>query len=159
MRDMTSTMSKRKRPLCTRSKARTIGGAVVLSLALAGIGAAAVAATAPQYGGTLQVTTVFPTLSALSWDLQEWHWKQNHDTGMYFEQLFVGDLDKSVRKGGKYRFVSDAWLPSDAIRGEFAESWKWENPLTMVIRLRKGVMLPDRSGVMKARERTADEVG
>ena len=112
----------------------------------------------PQYGGTLTVTTMYPTISALSWDLADWQWKQNHDTGMYFEQLFAADLDKSVRKGGTHRFFADAWLPSDAIRGEIAEKWAWENPDTLVITLRKGVMLPEKPGIMKSREITAEDV-
>ena len=153
-----STTSGRKLAHSTRSKMCTVSIVVAASVALAGASTAVVSATQPQYGGTLQITTIYPTLSALSWDLSEWHWKQNHDTGMYFEQLFAGDLDKSVRKGGKHRFIADAWLPSDAIRGEFAESWKWESPLTLAIRLRKGVMLPEKAGVMKARELTAEDV-
>jgi len=112
----------------------------------------------PQYGGTLQVTNTTPTLSAQSWDPQEWHWKLNADTGLYLEQLFAGDLDKGVRKGGKNRFVTDAWLPSDAIRGELAEKWAWEDPNTLAIVLRKGVMVPEKAGVSKAREFTADDV-
>ena len=36
----------------------------------------------PKYGGTLTVTTWAPTLSALSWDPQEWHWKLNQDTSL-----------------------------------------------------------------------------
>ena len=112
----------------------------------------------PQYGGTLTVTTMYPTISALSWDLADWQWKQNHDTGMYFEQLFAADLDKSVRKGGTHRFFADAWLPSDAIRGEIAEKWAWEKPDTLVITLRKGVMLPEKPGIMKSREITAEDV-
>ena len=113
----------------------------------------------PQYGGTLEIGTVYVTLSALSWDPQDWNWKLNHDTGMYYEQLFAADLDKSVRKGGKYKFFADAWLPSDAIRGELVERWEWkENPLSVVLHLRKGVMFPDKPGVMKARELTAEDV-
>ena len=112
----------------------------------------------PQYGGELRVTTMYPTISALSWDLGDFQWKQNHDTGMYFEQLFAADLDKSVRKGGKHKFVADAWLPSDAIRGELAEKWVWENPNTLVITLRKGVKLPEKAGVMKSRDLNAEDV-
>jgi peptide/nickel transport system substrate-binding protein len=112
----------------------------------------------PQYGGDLRVTTMYPAVSPLSWDIGEWHWKQNHDTGMFLEQLFVGDLDKSVRKGGKHRFIADAWLPSDAIRGELAEKWVWENPNTLVVTLRKGVMLPEKPGVLKARALNAEDV-
>ena len=53
------------------------------------------------------------------------------------------------RNGGKHPFYADAWLPSDAIRGELAESWEWkENPLRVEIKLRKGVMFPEKPGVM-----------
>ena len=112
----------------------------------------------PQYGGTLNVGTVYVTLSALSWDSADWNWKFNHDSGMFYEQLFAADLDKSVRKGGKHLFRADAFLPSDAIRGELAESWEWVDPLTLVVHLRHGVMFPDKPGVMKARELVADDV-
>ncbi len=113
----------------------------------------------PRHGGTLNVGTVYVTLSALSWDLADWNWKHNHDTGQYFEQLFAADLSKARRNGGKHSFYADAYLPSDAIRGELAESWKWlENPLRLEIKLRKGVMFPDKPGVMKSRELVADDV-
>ena len=132
-------------------------GVLALSLALACGGAAAQAAK-PQYGGSLEIGSVYVTLSALSWDPQDWNWKLNHDTGMFYEQLFAADLDKSVRKGGKHNFYADAWLPSDAIRGELAERWEWKDPLSLVITLRKGVMFPDKPGVMKSRELTAEDV-
>ena len=50
--------------------------------------------TKPQYGGTLEVGTVYVTLSALSWDLADWNWKQNHDAGQFYEHLFAADLSK-----------------------------------------------------------------
>ena len=113
----------------------------------------------PQLGGTLTVTTVYPTISALSWDLADWNWKQNHDTGMYYEQLFAADLSKARSRGGPHAFRDPAWLPLDAVRGELAESWSWkENPLRLEIRLRKGVMFPEKKGVMAARELVADDV-
>ena len=113
----------------------------------------------PRYGGTLEVGTVYVTLTALSWDAQDWNWKHNHDTGQVYEQLFAADLSKSVKNGGPYPFYADAWLPSDAIRGELAESWEWkENPLRVEIKLRKGIMFPDKPGVMAAREMVADDV-
>ncbi len=43
--------------------------------------------TDPQYGGTLNVGTVYVTLSALSWDPADWTWKSNHDAGSVREQL------------------------------------------------------------------------
>jgi peptide/nickel transport system substrate-binding protein len=132
--------------------------AAPLALAL-GAGAALAQAEKPQYGGTLEIGTVYVTLSALSWDPADWNWKLNHDTGHYLEQLFAADLAKSVRNGGKHRFYADAYLPSDAIRGELAESWEWkENPLRVEVKLRKGIMFPDKPGVMTSRELTAEDV-
>jgi peptide/nickel transport system substrate-binding protein len=120
--------------------------------------AAPAAAQKPQYGGNLEVGTVNVTISALSFDPQDFAWKLNHDN-LHYETLFSGDLDKSIRRGGKYSFRPDAWLPSDAIRGELAESWQWQdNPLAVVVKLRKGVMWPAKAGVMESREFTADDV-
>ena len=113
----------------------------------------------PKSGGTLEIVTVYPTLSALSWDLADWNWKQNHDSGQVYEHLFAADLSKSVKNGGPHPFYADAWLPSDAIRGELAESWEWKSdPLRIEIKLRQGVMFPDKPGVMPARELVAEDV-
>src|SRR6201991_3582985 len=113
----------------------------------------------PKPGGTLEIGTVYVTLSALSWDSADWNWKHNHDTGQVYEQLFVADLSKSKRLGGKHPFYADAWIPSDAIRGELAETWTWkQDPLRLEINLRKGVMFPEKPGVMAAREMVADDV-
>jgi peptide/nickel transport system substrate-binding protein len=113
----------------------------------------------PQVGGTLNIGMVYVTLSPLSWDPADWTWKFQQDTGLMYEQLFAGDLSKAKRNGGKYSFVPDAWLPSDAIRGELAESWEWkENPLRVEVKLRKGVMFPEKPGVMASRELVADDV-
>ena len=134
------------------------------TVALAGlIGAASFGAIAqaekPQPGGTLNIGNVYVTLSPLSWDPADWAWKFGQDTGLMYEQLFAGDLSKSIRRGGKHAFVADSWLPSDAIRGELAESWKTlENPFRVEVKLRKGVMFPEKPGVMKSRELVADDV-
>jgi peptide/nickel transport system substrate-binding protein len=113
----------------------------------------------PKPGGTLNIGTVYITLSALSFDPADWNWKLNHDAGNYLDSLFMADLSKSVRNGGKYPFYADGYVPSGAIRGDLAESWEWrENPLRIVINLRKGVMFPDKPGVMKSRELVADDV-
>ena len=76
----------------------------------------------PQYGGSLEIGTVYVTLSALSFDPADWNWKLNHDTGLVYEQLFAADLTKSKQYGGTHPFYAVAWLPSDAIRGELAET-------------------------------------
>ena len=99
----------------------------ILLGAAAALAVTAGAATAqdgekPQYGGTLEVGTMFVTLSALSWDPHDWNWKLNHDTGQFYEQLVAGDLDKSKRKGGKHPFVADAYLATEAQRGELADN-------------------------------------
>ena len=133
-----------------------LGGALALTFAAAG---PAAADEKPRHGGALEVGSYYVTLSALSWDPQDWNWKLNHDTGQFYEQLFAADLSKSVKNGGKHPFVADAWLPSDAIRGELAEKWEWrENPLTLIVTLRRGVMFPEKPGVMASRELTADDV-
>ena len=137
-------------------------GAVARTLSLAALLAfstPAALAQAPQYGGTLNIGHHHVTLSPLSWDPADWTWKYNQDTGLATETLFAADLSKSQGRGGKHRFISDAWLPTDAIRGELAENWKWsENPLRLDINLRKGVMFPARAGVMASREMVADDV-
>ncbi len=116
-------------------------------------------AETPKPGGTLQVATVYANLPSLSWDLADRNWKQNHDTGQVYEQLFVADLSKAKRLGGPYAFVADAWLPSDAIRGELAESWTWKDkPLTLEVKLRQGIKFPAKAGVMAERELTAEDV-
>jgi peptide/nickel transport system substrate-binding protein len=116
------------------------------------------AGDAPQYGGDLNIGSVYVTLSPLSWDPADWSWKLNHDTGAVREQLLAANLHLGTRAGGKYNFRAEAYLPEDAWRGELAESWYWEDELTLVMRLRRGVMFPDKPGVMQARELTADDV-
>ncbi len=120
--------------------------------------ALAASAEEPQYGGSLNVGTVLISLSPLSWDPADWAWKINHDTGAVREQLFAGDLEQSVRKGGRHHFTAESYLPPDAWRGELAESWQWEDPLTLVVRLRRGPMFPEKPGVMRARPLRADDV-
>lgn len=143
-----------QRNFATGFKTTVLGLSILL-----GASAALRAEEKPQYGGTLQVATMNRALSVLSWDPADWNWKVNHDTGQFYEQLFSGDLSKAKRNGGKYPFYADAWLPSDAVRGELAESWEQkENPLRIEVKLRKGVMFPDKPGVMASRELVADDV-
>jgi peptide/nickel transport system substrate-binding protein len=112
----------------------------------------------PQYGGTLNLGTVYVGLSALSFDPYDWAWKVNHDAGMVYELLFAADLDQAVSRGGPHRFQSQGWLPPEAIRGELAESWEWEDPLRLVVHLRRGVRFTGKPGVMKARAIEAEDV-
>jgi len=138
---------------------RRVLGGLIGGIAAAGLLGGNAAAQTPKYGGNLEIGTVSMTISALSWDPGDFAWKLNHDTGLYLETLFAGDLDKSVRRGGKYNYKPDAWLAEDALRGELAESWKWQDkPLAVVIKLRQGIMWPAKAGVMESREFTSDDV-
>ncbi|HYC63635.1 MAG TPA: ABC transporter substrate-binding protein, partial [Reyranellaceae bacterium] len=143
-------------------KAALLGGAFALAstgIANAQPAVAPAGSEKPQYGGSLEIGTVYVTLSALSWDNADFNWKHNHDTGLFYEQLFAADLSKSKKAGGKHDFVLDAWLPSDAIRGELVESWEWkQNPLRVEMKVRKGVFWPEKAGVMKKREFTAEDI-
>jgi peptide/nickel transport system substrate-binding protein len=147
----------RQQPRQATRTLRAITVASVLGVACLGANAQA---EKPQYGGTLNIGMVYLTLSPLSWDPADWTWKYNQDTGLTTETLFSADLSKSVGRGGKHAFVADSWLPTDAIRGELAESWKMstDKPLRVDINLRKGVMFPDKPGVMKSRELVAEDV-
>ena len=141
----------------------SIAGVVAASslpLPFLGLGSPAMAQRAVVPGGTLNIGMIYLTLSPLSWDPADWTWKFNQDTGLTTETLFSADLSKAVSRGGKHTFVADSWLPSDAIRGELAETWKMstDKPLRVDINLRKGVMFPDKPGVMKSRELVAEDV-
>ncbi|MBP8308157.1 MAG: ABC transporter substrate-binding protein [Burkholderiaceae bacterium] len=136
--------------------------ALATAAALA-LGTAPMAASAqtekPQYGGNLSIGMVYVTLSPLSWDPTDWPWKYAQDAGLMHESLMAADLMKSKRRGGKYSFTADSWLPTDATRGELAESWKFlENPPRVEFKLRKGIMFPDKPGIMKSREFVAQDV-
>ncbi|MGY4334753.1 ABC-type transport system substrate-binding protein [Bradyrhizobium sp. LB7.2] len=138
----------------------SLAGTCALGLLLAaGSASAQTNMETPKYGGTLEISTVYGSLSALSFDSYDWNWKHNHDTGAVYEQLFAADLSKAKSRGGQNGFISDSYIPSHLIRGELAEKWEWlENPLRVKITLRKGVMFPDKPGVMTKRELVADDV-
>lgn len=142
-------------------KLTAIAAVARLSVGLT-LGAAAVATLAqeaPKYGGTLDVATISTAVTTLSWDLADWQATlQTRDTGQFYEQLFSVDLSKAKSRGGKYSFTISGWQPSDAVRGELAETWTWTTPLTLEIKLRKGVKFPAKPGVMPERELVADDV-
>jgi len=137
-------------------KAALLGGA----MAMAATGVAAQAnVEKPRYGGSLEIGTVYVTLSALSWDPADFNWKHNHDTGLFYEQLFSGDHSKSVKAGGQFNYIPDAWLPSDAVRGELIEKWEWkQDPLRVEMKVRRGIFFPEKPGVMKKRELNAEDI-
>jgi peptide/nickel transport system substrate-binding protein len=142
-------------------RAAALAAALVWSAAGASAQTLAPAMTEkPQYGGTLNIGMIYVTLAPLSWNPSDWTWKYNQDTGLATETLFAADLSQSISRGGKHAFVADSWLPTDAIRGELAESWKMstDKPPKLDIVLRKGIMFPEKPGVMKSRELVAEDV-
>ena len=114
----------------------------------------------PQYGGALEIGTVYVTLSALSWDPADWNWKLNHDTGLFYEQLFAADLSKSKQNGGKHPLHRRrlAAVRRDPRRAGRELGVGARTRCASRSKLRKGVMFPEKPGVMKKRELTADDV-
>jgi ABC-type transport system substrate-binding protein len=71
----------------------------------------------------------------------DWNWKQN-TTGHSTNSCSRRPLEVEAQRG-KHPFYAEL-APSDAIRGELAESWEWkDNPLRIEIKLRKGIMFPE----------------
>jgi peptide/nickel transport system substrate-binding protein len=116
----------------------------------------ATAAKAPQYGGTL---TFHRTINPIAWDTREWTWKYSNDSGFYAEHLMMGDLQKGPRGANQFEFQTEAWNPTQFVRGELLEKWEVKkNPMQIILHLRKGIMWQEKPGVMKARELVADDV-
>lgn len=113
----------------------------------------------PKHGGTIEIATIYPTISTLSWDNYDHNWKHNHDTGEIYEQLFAADMSQAKSRGGKSTLTPDGYVPSEMMHGELAEKWEIkDNPLQIVVTLRKGIMYPDKPGVMTSRELTAEDI-
>jgi peptide/nickel transport system substrate-binding protein len=113
----------------------------------------------PQYGGTLTLLEMYPSVNPMSWDIVDVNWKHGYDTGFYMEHLLMGDLQKGPRGTKQYEFQENAWIPLEVTRGELLQKWEVKkNPLQLILYLRKGIMWQEKPGVMKARELTADDV-
>jgi peptide/nickel transport system substrate-binding protein len=111
---------------------------------------------APQHGGTVTFARV---LNPISWDNAEWQYKHANDTGFYMEHLMSGDLQKGPRGTNEFAFHTSSWIPPEATRGELLQSWEVKNnPMQIILHLRKGIMWQEKPGVMKARELVADDV-
>ena len=137
----------------------TFAGATALTLSLAASAIAGPEMEPPKYGGAVEIGTVYSTISALSWDNYDYNWKHNHDTGEVYEQLFAADVSQARSRGGKATLIPDAYIPTELLTGELAEKWEFkDNPLQVVITLRKGVMFPDKPGVMASRELTSADI-
>ncbi|MFT0141118.1 ABC transporter substrate-binding protein [Alcanivoracaceae bacterium MT1] len=137
---------------------RTLRTTLVLAtLGAAGAIQAAEEAT-PQLGGTVNISTMYRTLDATTWDLQNWTWKGNHDN-LQLESLLRGDLQYGPRGKNENSFVEQAYIPYNQLEGSLAESWEVkEDPMRVIFHLRKGVQWQEVPGVMKKRELVANDV-
>jgi peptide/nickel transport system substrate-binding protein len=115
----------------------------------------------PQYGGTLTQkihwcgdgSQTFDT-SDLAKGIPAHTW-----TSPYAETLLIGDIEKYGPRGSnEYGFKAWELVPEPYLKGCLAESWEWTAPLTLVYKIRKGVMWTGRKGVMEPRELTADDI-
>lgn len=113
---------------------------------------------APQLGGTVNISTMYRTLDATTWDMQRWTWKGNHDN-LQVESLLRGDLAYGPRGSKENDFVEQAFIPYEQLEGSLAERWEVkEDPMRVVFHLRKGVYWQEVPGVMERRELVANDV-
>ena len=123
-----------------------------------GMKKAAMQAREPKYGGTLRVIHQATTVSPSSWDPADVSWLINWYVGLYMENLWLADLfHKGPRATGEYQFKGYEWVPVLGRTGWLATGFEQPDPGTLIIKLRKGVLFPEKKGVMKQREVTADD--
>ncbi len=118
-------------------------------------GEEAPAVTGPQYGGTL---TIARGLEPMSWNSRDINWQHNDVAGPYAETLLVGDLQKGPRGTNEWSFHAQAFVPNHIMTGALAESWEITDPLTLTFHVRRGVFWQAKTGIMDARELTADDL-
>ncbi|MFW5823999.1 MAG: ABC transporter substrate-binding protein [Marinobacter sp.] len=140
-------------------KAVTLGRTLLLAGALtAATATTPLAAEEVQLGGELNVVTMYRTLDAVTWDSQNWNWKNSHD-GLFLDHLLRGDLDYGPRGQDVNDFTSQAFIPYEQLEGDLAERWEIkEDPLRIVFHLRDDVYWPEKEGVMDKRKLVADDV-
>ena len=112
----------------------------------------------PQYGGTLTTLTLNSPYDATSFDPAYVHFMANATNSPFQERLLIGDLSKGPRGENIYSFSAVKGIPDAAVKGLLAESWSIPDLNTIVFQIRKGVMFPDKPGVMEARELTAHDI-
>lgn len=132
-----------------------LGATAAVALSLI---AGAAVAEGPNRDGKVNIITNYRNLDPLTWDYQNWTWKQNHD-GLQLDHLMAGDLDKGPLGTNEFSFVAQAYIPPEVTRGEIAESWEVkQDPLRIEFNLRTGVMWPAKEGVMEKREIVAEDI-
>lgn len=111
----------------------------------------------PQYGGRLTVADIFSGVPPESWDPHDKVWNTSAHTGLYLETLMQGDLQLGPRGSNVTDFYDQEYIPVEYLGPNLAVSWEI-TPHKYTFHLRKGVMYPEKPGVMAEREFTADDV-
>jgi len=130
---------------------------IITSMILMFCGTAA--AKQPKYGGKLRVVSGYSNFEPEAWDpnTMNWYIGAVFGGGIY-QTLWWGDLSKGPRGTGECKFALSGYISFDCVTGSLSESWEFETPLTVLFKIRKGIYFPDKPGVMKSRELTAEDV-
>lgn len=110
----------------------------------------------PKYGGTLIVLSQYG-VTPYAWDPADCDWYQCHICGPVYENLMMGDIYKGPRGTNEFDFSHPEWIPDEFLTGQLAESWELVAPNKIVWHMRKGVQWTGKTGVMAAREVTAQD--
>jgi peptide/nickel transport system substrate-binding protein len=112
----------------------------------------------PQYGGTLTVISHYADREPTGWDPALATYAVDFYVTPYMDKVVVADFEKGPRGTKEYGFNCQLCTPTEFLKGSLAERWETPDPLTAVFYIRKGIMYPDKPGVMKSREATAEDV-
>jgi len=100
----------------------------------------------PAYGGTLTLRAT--DLSNISFDPSN---PMGFQYSIHIERLFTPDYNKTPAE------LLGGWVPIEYYKGRLAESWDQADPLTIVIKLKRGIHWENRAPT-NGREFTADDV-
>jgi peptide/nickel transport system substrate-binding protein len=114
------------------------------------------AAAEPSYGGMLLVLGPYG-VTPYAWDPADCDWYQAYLCGPVYENLMMGDIYKGPRGTNGFAFNHPEWIPDEFLTGDLAESWELVPPNKIVWHMRKGVQWTGKTGVMAAREFTAQD--
>lgn len=77
----------------------------------------------------------------------------------YSEKLLSADLSRGQRGTKEFTYDTVCTTADESVSGQLCESWEiLQDPIRVVFKIRKGVMFQAKSGVMQAREMTANDV-
>jgi len=112
--------------------------------------------TGPKYGGTIRITAWG---EPVGFDPAKTMYSQLIYIRPVASQLQTIDWWKGPAGSNEYK-MELPWVtpPDDLKTGDLAESWEIPDHTTIIFHLREGIMWQHKSGIMEAREFTADDV-